>query len=229
MSIRCTDCGADADAGRAGWMCRTCGAVLPSDRPDAKATGIAAKVARELGCADIDDVPDALKRVLADNADAEIHRRVLTEQSDAHCTRADTAEADRDAWRDALRACYTAASADPDTAFDAETTGAYVAESIRQLRDALDALARRLSNLLAVIHRDGGHYEAEHGAEKACADAEALVIALLPGATAMPLRRGHVTGVPGCSRSPSHWNGAGAWPPCGVCGAKANGECGGGR
>jgi len=32
-------------------------------------------------------------------------------------------------------------------------------------------LSSQLGNLLAVIHRDGGHYEAEHGTEKACADA----------------------------------------------------------
>lgn len=31
-----------------------------------------------------------------------------------------------------------------------------------------------LFNLLAVIHRDGGHYVAEHGVEKASADAEQL-------------------------------------------------------
>ena len=32
-------------------------------------------------------------------------------------------------------------------------------------------LSSQLGNLLAVIHRDGGHYESEHGTEKACADA----------------------------------------------------------
>ena len=74
--------------------------MLPSDRPDAKATAIAERVARELGCSDVDDVLDALKRVLSDNADAEIHRRVLGQQSDAHRTRADAAEADRDYWRE---------------------------------------------------------------------------------------------------------------------------------
>ena len=34
-----------------------------------------------------------------------------------------------------------------------------------------------LLNLLAVIHRDGGHYETEHGTARACADAEKIVIA----------------------------------------------------
>ena len=32
-------------------------------------------------------------------------------------------------------------------------------------------------NLLAVIHRDGGHYEAEHGFDQAVKDAQALVLA----------------------------------------------------
>ena len=36
-------------------------------------------------------------------------------------------------------------------------------------------LFRKLGDLLAVIHRDGGHYESEHGTEKACADAELAV------------------------------------------------------
>lgn len=35
-----------------------------------------------------------------------------------------------------------------------------------------------LGNLLAVIHGDGGHYQAEHGLERACADAEKVVIGL---------------------------------------------------
>ena len=34
-----------------------------------------------------------------------------------------------------------------------------------------------LSNLLARIHRDGGHYEAEHGTERAAMDADFLVVA----------------------------------------------------
>lgn len=36
-----------------------------------------------------------------------------------------------------------------------------------------------LLNLLAVIHRDGGHYAAEHGIAKASKDAEAIVVKLL--------------------------------------------------
>jgi hypothetical protein len=34
-----------------------------------------------------------------------------------------------------------------------------------------------LGDLLAVIHRDGGHYVEAHGWERACADAEARVLA----------------------------------------------------
>lgn len=41
--------------------------------------------------------------------------------------------------------------------------------------DVLDATEYRLGSLLAVIHRDGGHYQTEHGTEKACADAELAV------------------------------------------------------
>lgn len=37
---------------------------------------------------------------------------------------------------------------------------------------------RHLMNLLARIHRDGGHYVAEHGLEKAVADADAIVARL---------------------------------------------------
>lgn len=39
-----------------------------------------------------------------------------------------------------------------------------------------------LSNLLARIHRDGGHYEAEHGTEKAVAEAEKRIAELNGGA-----------------------------------------------
>lgn len=35
-----------------------------------------------------------------------------------------------------------------------------------------------LSNLLARIHRDGGHYEAEHGTEKAVAEADKRIAEL---------------------------------------------------
>lgn len=38
-----------------------------------------------------------------------------------------------------------------------------------------------LGDLLAVIHRDGGHYVEEHGWEQACADAERLVVTRFAG------------------------------------------------
>jgi hypothetical protein len=37
-------------------------------------------------------------------------------------------------------------------------------------------LTQTLRNLLAVVHRDGGHYAAEHGLDKASLDAEKVVI-----------------------------------------------------
>ncbi|MBV5322597.1 MAG: hypothetical protein JZU60_02030 [Ilumatobacteraceae bacterium] len=38
-----------------------------------------------------------------------------------------------------------------------------------------DALNNHLGNLLAVIHRDGGHYQDAHGTDKAVADAMLIV------------------------------------------------------
>ena len=38
--------------------------------------------------------------------------------------------------------------------------------------DVLDNTEYWLGSLLAVIHRDGGHYQAEHGTKKACDDAQ---------------------------------------------------------
>lgn len=43
-----------------------------------------------------------------------------------------------------------------------------------QLAESVSS-ASMLSNLLARIHRDGGHYEAEHGTRKACVDADDIV------------------------------------------------------
>jgi len=42
-------------------------------------------------------------------------------------------------------------------------------------------LRQLLGNLLARIHGDGGHYVEEHGWEKACEDAEQLVIERFAG------------------------------------------------
>lgn len=38
-----------------------------------------------------------------------------------------------------------------------------------------------LEELLAIIHRDGGHYADEHGLAKAVADAEVIVLELRDG------------------------------------------------
>lgn len=57
----------------------------------------------------------------------------------------------------------------------ADDTAERAAAVIRNQADAIAALSSQLGNLLAVIHRDGGHYESEHGTERACADAETAV------------------------------------------------------
>ena len=49
---------------------------------------------------------------------------------------------------------------------------AYCSNMIETLREERDMLKALLSNLLARLHRDGGHYEAEHGTAKAVVDAE---------------------------------------------------------
>lgn len=50
-----------------------------------------------------------------------------------------------------------------------------IAEAIERLTAERDAAKQCVSNLLARIHRDGGHYEAEHGVDKAVRDADRLV------------------------------------------------------
>ena len=47
----------------------------------------------------------------------------------------------------------------------------WIAERERGLREALAAKDHMLNNLLAVVHRVGGHYTAEHGLEKSVEDA----------------------------------------------------------
>ena len=54
---------------------------------------------------------------------------------------------------------------------NADDTAERAAGVIRKQADAIATLSSQLGNLLAVIHRDGGHYEAEHGTEKASDDA----------------------------------------------------------
>lgn len=50
-----------------------------------------------------------------------------------------------------------------------------VAEEVLRLRAEREALYLAVGNLLAVIHRDGGHHMAEHGVEASCAAAERVV------------------------------------------------------
>lgn len=44
--------------------------------------------------------------------------------------------------------------------------------------DQLKLVREWIGNLLAVIHRDGGHYYEKHGLEKACNDAQDIVCRL---------------------------------------------------
>jgi hypothetical protein len=44
-----------------------------------------------------------------------------------------------------------------------------------KLMNDRDTLSNHLGNLLAVIHRDGGHYQGEHGTDKAVADGMLIV------------------------------------------------------
>ena len=46
-------------------------------------------------------------------------------------------------------------------------------EAVRLIKER-DELRDKLFNLLAIIHRDGGHYIMEHGIDKAVADAVTL-------------------------------------------------------
>lgn len=39
----------------------------------------------------------------------------------------------------------------------------------------MNDIIEAIGNLLAVIHRDGGHYEAQHGIVKACSIAEQII------------------------------------------------------
>lgn len=52
-------------------------------------------------------------------------------------------------------------------------------ETLARERDEALISERNLGNLLARIHRDGGHYQAKHGTLKACVDADLIVSGLL--------------------------------------------------
>ncbi len=51
-------------------------------------------------------------------------------------------------------------------------------EIITKLKAQLAARDQQAGNVLARIHRDGGHYITQHGWEKACVDADAVVCRL---------------------------------------------------
>jgi len=53
-----------------------------------------------------------------------------------------------------------------------------LAEMCKQTADMLEADDQEMSNLLARIHRDGGHYEAEHGRHKSVIAADLIVAKL---------------------------------------------------
>lgn len=46
------------------------------------------------------------------------------------------------------------------------------------LKKDVDEIITELKNLLAIIHRDGGHYTEKHGITKACGDGRKVVVAL---------------------------------------------------
>ena len=56
--------------------------------------------------------------------------------------------------------------------------GTLHAKLVNKSADMLEADAQAMSNLLARIHRDGGHYESEHGQIKAVDDADLIVAKL---------------------------------------------------
>jgi hypothetical protein len=71
---------------------------------------------------------------------------------------------------------------------DLQSLAVKATESLSRTGAVKDAEAariteERLSSLLARIHRDGGHYEAEHGTEKAWADADAIVASIYADST----------------------------------------------
>jgi len=51
----------------------------------------------------------------------------------------------------------------------------WVCEEIKAIERVTADLRHKISNLLARAHRDGGHYEGEHGTDKACEDADKVI------------------------------------------------------
>lgn len=81
--------------------------------------------------------------------------------------------------RDELRRiCVAAVNATDGACGDTVSTEflALLPREIEMLKAERNRLAQMLSNLLAVIHRDGGHYQMDHGLTKAVTDAESKVV-----------------------------------------------------
>ena len=65
----------------------------------------------------------------------------------------------------------------------------------RELGDRLDAVTKGLSDLLAVIHRDGGQYISQHGLAKAYEDAVKIIHNLRDRLDASESRCEHQSGL----------------------------------
>lgn len=59
-----------------------------------------------------------------------------------------------------------------DTLFQAGEHSAIKEEEVSELK-------QQISNLLAIMHRDGGHYQVEHGTKRACEEAGRLFSILM--------------------------------------------------
>lgn len=106
---------------------------------------------------------DALRLLLADSREVE---RLTTMLAD--CYRESGADPDgNEDWRLA----ESAVRAVKETRADAE-------READELEAERHTVRKQLGDLLAVIHRDGGHYQDAHGTEKAVEDAMRVVSAL---------------------------------------------------
>jgi hypothetical protein len=61
-------------------------------------------------------------------------------------------------------------------ASDGDTTTSVKLKKAADYLDIFPVVNHDLYNILAVIHRDGGHYTAKHGLEKSVKDAQEIVI-----------------------------------------------------
>ena len=82
---------------------------------------------------------------------------------------------------------------------------------ITALQNERDGLRRNLGNLLAVIHRDGGHYQGENGDDKASEDAQMVVCNLR---TKIDNLRGLLEEVASHSSGPEETHEGARWVGC---------------